>query len=94
MTVGALACLADNGIAIPDPMGIVGFDDIPWARLIRPSLSVVAQPTYEVGKAAGDLLIQRIANPNRSPSAVILSTRLMIGDSSSSAAWEHRPVVA
>ncbi|MDQ1730770.1 MAG: LacI family transcriptional regulator [Pseudonocardiales bacterium] len=86
MTVGALACLTDHGIAIPDEMGIVGFDDIPWAQLIRPTLSVVRQPTYDVGQTAGHLLMQRIAHPTRSPSTVVLSTRLSIGHSSSRAA--------
>jgi LacI family transcriptional regulator len=85
MTVGALACLTDNGISIPDGMGIVGFDDIPWAQLIRPTLSVVRQPTYDLGETAGHLLIERIAQPSRSPSTVILSTSLSIGHSSSPA---------
>jgi LacI family transcriptional regulator len=83
MTVGALACLMDNGIDIPGSMGLVGFDDIPWAQLIRPTLSVVKQPTYEVGQTAGHLLIQRIAQPSRPPSTVVLPTSLSIGHSSS-----------
>jgi LacI family transcriptional regulator len=86
MTVGALACLTDHGIAIPEVIGIVGFDDIPWAQLIRPTLSVVTQPTYDVGQTAGHLLMQRIAQPSRSPSTVILSTRLSVGHSSTRAA--------
>jgi LacI family transcriptional regulator len=81
MTVGALACLTDNGIGLPDGMGIVGFDDIPWAK----TLSVVKQPSYEVGQTAGHLLIQRIAQPSRPPSTVILPTSLSIGHSSSPA---------
>lgn len=85
MTVGALTCLADNGIDIPTGMGIVGFDDVPWAQLIRPSLSVVQQPSYEVGQTAGHLLIQRIAQPSRPPSTVTLTTSLTIGRSSSRA---------
>jgi LacI family transcriptional regulator len=83
MTVGVLACLADNRIGIPGGMGIVGFDDIPWAQLIQPTLSVVKQPTYEVGQTAGHLLIQRIAQSSRPPSTVVLPTTLSIGHSSS-----------
>jgi LacI family transcriptional regulator len=82
MTVGALECLADMRITIPDEVGIVGFDDIPWAQLIRPSLSVVKQPTYEVGQTAGHLLTQRIAQPDRPPLTVTLSTTLSIAASS------------
>jgi LacI family transcriptional regulator len=83
MTVGALAALAERGIGIPDEMGIVGFDDIPWAQLIRPTLSVVKQPSYEVGQTAGHLLLQRIAHPARQPSRVTLPTGLSVGASSS-----------
>lgn len=82
MTVGTLECLADNGIAIPDEMGLVGFDDLPWAQLIRPALSVVRQPTYEVGQAAGQLLLQRMAEPDRPPATVILRTTLRAAQSS------------
>lgn len=82
MTTGALACLADHDVNVGDQIGIVGFDDIPWARLIRPSLSVVTQPTYEVGRAAGHLLSQRIEDPTRAPSTVVLSTSLSVGKSS------------
>jgi LacI family transcriptional regulator len=83
MTVGVLACLADNGIDIPADIGIVGFDDTPWAQLIRSSLSVVEQPAYEVGQTAGHLLIQRIAQPSRPPSTVVLHTSLTVRQSSS-----------
>src|SRR4029079_10862290 len=43
MTVGALECLVDRGIPVPTRMGVVAFDDIPWAHLVRPSLSTIVQ---------------------------------------------------
>jgi LacI family transcriptional regulator len=48
MTIGALECLVHHGIEVPREIGVVGFDEIPWADLVRPSLSTVAQPTYEM----------------------------------------------
>jgi LacI family transcriptional regulator len=83
MTVGALESLVDNDVAIPREMGIVGFDDIPWAKFIRPALSVVKQPIYEVGQTAGHLLIQRIAQPTRPPSTAVLPATLSVAGSSS-----------
>ena len=59
MTVGALECLVQQGVQVPREMGVVGFDEIPWATLVRPSLSTVAQPSYEMGKTAGELLTTR-----------------------------------
>jgi LacI family transcriptional regulator len=81
-TVGAMECLVDSGIPVPGEMGMVGFDDVPWAHLVRPSLTTVAQPTYELGRTAADLLSQRIANPHRAPSTITLNTKLQIRDSS------------
>ncbi len=78
MTVGALECLAKKGVRAPADIAIVGFDDIPWADLVVPSLTTVAQPTYELGRTAGLLLKDRIAAPGRPPSTVTLRTELHI----------------
>lgn len=82
MTVGAVECLVDSRIAMPDEMGVVGFDDVPWATLVRPSLTTVAQPTYELGRAAAELLVNRMATPERPPSTVTLHTKLHVRESS------------
>ncbi|MEV0285858.1 MULTISPECIES: LacI family DNA-binding transcriptional regulator [unclassified Kribbella] len=78
MTVGALECLAKKGVRAPADIAVVGFDDIPWADLVVPSLTTVAQPTYELGRTAGLLLKDRIASPGRPPSTVTLRTELHI----------------
>lgn len=82
MTIGAVECLVDQGITIPAQMGVVGFDEIPWAHLVRPSLSTVTQPTYEVGRTAGLLLSERIVTPSRPKSVVRLLTELQVRESS------------
>lgn len=82
MTVGAVECLVDRGVAVPAQTGVVGFDDIPWAHLVRPSLTTVAQPTYELGRTAAMLLADRIAEPGRAPSTVTLHTQLKVRESS------------
>lgn len=86
MTVGAIECLFDRRIEIPREMGLVGFDEPPWANLIRPSLSTVGQPTYQMGRVAGELLAARRADrgtvPARPPQQVILHATLNIRDSS------------
>ncbi len=86
MTVGAMECLVDRGIPVPDRMGVVGFDDIPWAHLVRPSLSTVVQPTYELGRTAALLLAERITEPTRPPSTVTLRTELKVRESSARSA--------
>lgn len=82
MTIGAVECLVDRGITVPAQMGVVGFDEIPWAHLVTPSLSTVRQPTYEVGRTAALLLSERIAAPSRPRSIVSLMTELQVRESS------------
>ncbi|GIF78629.1 LacI family DNA-binding transcriptional regulator [Asanoa siamensis] len=82
MTVGAVECLTNRGIAVPTQAGVVGFDDIPWADLVRPSLTTVAQPTYELGRTAAVLLAERLTEPGRAPSTVTLHTQLKVRESS------------
>ena len=81
MTVGAVACVFDQGLAVPDEIGVVGFDDMPWS-LIRPALSTVAQPTYELGRTAAELLHARMAEPDRDPAVLTLPTQLRVRQSS------------
>lgn len=82
MTVGAVECLVDQGVRIPEEVGVVGFDNIPWAHLVRPSLTTVGQPTYELGRTAALLLAERIAEPSRPASSVTLHTQLHVRESS------------
>lgn len=82
MTIGTMECALGRGIAVPVELGVVGFDDMPWTNLIRPALSTVAQPTYELGRTAADMLRRRLNEPKRAPSIVTLPTRLHIRESS------------
>lgn len=82
MTMGALQCLADARVAIPDQLGVVGFDDHPWARLLRPALSTVAQPTYELGRSAARMLAELQDDDGAEPRTLTLPTRLVIRESS------------
>ncbi|WP_433428691.1 LacI family DNA-binding transcriptional regulator [Nonomuraea sp. CA-141351] len=82
MTVGAVECLTEREVPIPERLGVIGFDDIPWARLFRPGLSTVRQPTYELGRAAAQLLADRIENPSRPAARMVLQTELHPRESS------------
>ena len=81
MTVGALEALRDEGLTVPNDMRVVGFDDAPWAKLLQPSLSVVAQPTYEIGRRSAELLIGARAEPSRPRQEILLSPQLIVRES-------------
>lgn len=61
MAIGALHAFADLGIATPDEIAVVGFDDIESAGLVRPALTTVAQDPQRLGSAAVHLLLDLVA---------------------------------
>ena len=60
MAVGALALLRERGIAVPDQISVVGFDDIPLASDITPALTTVRVPMIEMGARAMTLALEPI----------------------------------
>jgi DNA-binding LacI/PurR family transcriptional regulator len=78
MTLGAFRALHEAGIRIPDEVSLVGFDDMPWATSLNPPLTAVSQPSREIGSAAADLLLDRIARPDRAVRHLILETTLIV----------------
>jgi len=78
MTLGAFRALHEAGISIPDEVALVGFDDMPWATSLNPPLTAVSQPSEEIGAAAADLLLDRIARPDRAVRHLILETTLVV----------------
>jgi LacI family transcriptional regulator, fructose operon transcriptional repressor len=79
---GALQAIRERNLNIPDDIALVTFDDTTWASLVQPPLTLIAQPTYEIGKTAAELLIQRIADPGRPTRQVILKGQLLVRGSS------------
>lgn len=82
LTAGALMAIRERGLAIPEDVGLVGFDETTWGKLVEPAVTIIAQPTYEIGTTAAELLLQRVTRPDRAPRKVILQGQLVIGGSS------------
>jgi DNA-binding LacI/PurR family transcriptional regulator len=81
LTIGALKSIHSRNLTIPDDVALAGFDEMRWSSLIKPGLTVVEQPTYELGQAAAELLLKRIDDPSRSIHEVILNARLIVRQS-------------
>jgi LacI family transcriptional regulator len=82
MTIGALQAIAEAGLSIPGDIAVVGFDNASWATAFRPPLTVVTQPTYEIGQVAADLLLRRVNGENFPPRHVVLRAQLVERESS------------
>jgi LacI family transcriptional regulator len=60
MTLGVMRALAELRIPYPERVSILGFDDFDWAASANPPVTTVAQPTFEIGTQAMQLLVQKI----------------------------------
>jgi DNA-binding LacI/PurR family transcriptional regulator len=58
--IGALQALKEAGLRTPDDVAVAGFDDIPLAAAMSPSLTTVSQPTDDEGRFASEFLLERI----------------------------------
>lgn len=56
----ALRALLDLGVRVPEEVALIGFDDFEFAEVLHPTLTVVRQPVYEVGRVAAGLLFDRL----------------------------------
>ncbi len=66
MTMGAVIELNELGIAIPDRLSLIGFDNEEFAKASIPKLSIVTQPTEKMGQEIAGLMLKRLNEPESS----------------------------
>lgn len=81
MALGAMAAAADLNLRIPDDLAVIGVDDIAMASYVRPALTTVAIPTYEMGTAAMRLMLKLLSG-EEAPQTVWVDTELLVRKSS------------
>jgi DNA-binding LacI/PurR family transcriptional regulator len=67
----------ERALDITGQIAIVGFDEMPWAISLRPPLTAVAAPAFEVGRTAAESLLDHIQKPLMPRRQVGLETRLI-----------------
>ena len=79
IAMGAIHYLQEHGIAIPETISVVGFDDIQFAKIITPALTTVRLPIAQMGAEAVALLTRRLESPDErtSRSRVVLNVSLV-----------------
>ena len=84
--------LREANLSYPDDVALAGFDDMPWTRIITPSITVIAQPTYDIGRSAIELLLARIAQPEQAVRRIVLRGELIVrGSSKRDEALQQKP---
>ena len=61
--IGAIRALEDAGIRVPEDVAVVGCDDIPVARMLRPTLTSISFSQYEFGRTAATMILRSESLP-------------------------------
>ncbi|TAK03033.1 MAG: LacI family transcriptional regulator [Chloroflexota bacterium] len=77
VALGAIGALREAGLRVPDDVSVVGFDDIPLAAYFDPPLTSIRIPAHDLGLAAGNALLDRIAG-REVPDRTLLPTELIV----------------
>jgi LacI family transcriptional regulator len=71
VAAGALQAAAERGLRVPDDLCVVGYDDIMFARMFTPALTTVRAPTYDLGRHAAIMLLDRMEGRGRGVDIVL-----------------------
>ena len=74
MAIGVILAMQEAGYSVPDDVAVIGFDDIPEATIVRPSLTTIAQNPRDIGEKLAHALFERLENPNLNGRRVWQST--------------------
>lgn len=76
IAIGAMRALAEAGLRVPEDVAVVGFDDIPAARIASPALTTIRQDTVRAGELLVDTLIRLVdgqpAESRRLPTELVV----------------------
>lgn len=81
MAAGVIDAAIEAGVSVPDDLPVVGFDDTRVAHMTRPRLTTVHVPMSQMGASAVELLVNRLADPERTPTKVTLQSQLVVRQS-------------
>ncbi|MEW6046805.1 MAG: LacI family DNA-binding transcriptional regulator [Bacillota bacterium] len=81
LAVGALQALSERQIGVPADCAVVGFDNITLSALVRPALTTVDQPKYEMGRLGAEYLIREIEGEPALERRTVLRPRLVVRQS-------------
>lgn len=80
VAIGTYDEIKRNGLEIPKDIALVGFGNIKLSSYLDPPMTTITQSPYELGKAAANILLRRIENPqtDRPPEVKVIETELIL----------------
>jgi LacI family transcriptional regulator len=83
LAIGTMRALRDAKVRVPKQMSVVAFDDLPPAITIDPFFTVAAQPAYEMGQRATELLLARLEGDHpKEHQEIVLPVEIIVRKSS------------
>jgi LacI family transcriptional regulator len=83
IAIGIMRALRDAQVRVPEDISVVAFDDLPLAITIDPFFTVAAQPAYEMGRQATELLLSRLNDEGpEGPQEIVLPVDIIVRKSS------------
>jgi LacI family transcriptional regulator len=83
LALGCYDVMAEVGLRCPDDLSIVGFNDIPFLDKLRPPLTTIRIPHYDIGLRAARLVLDRLIDPSTAPTTLSLDPELVVRGSTS-----------
>lgn len=81
LALGCYDVFADRGLDCPADLSVVGFNDMPFIDKLRPPLTSVRVPHYQIGTEAGRMLLELLEEPGRAARSVLLPLSLVVRQS-------------
>ena len=78
---GVLRAAREAGLRVPQDLSVVGFDDVPEASYVAPSLTTVCQPLGDMGRAAVRRLTELMSGADETAQRIVLATHVVVRDS-------------
>ncbi len=81
MTVGFMEALRQYRLRCPEDVALVTCDDYPWMDSFAPRLTTIDLPKRELGAAAAQMLVERMAKKTGRPRAITLKNAMRVRES-------------
>jgi LacI family transcriptional regulator len=78
LAIGCYDALEERGLSCPDDVSVTGFNDMPFLSRLRPPLTSVRVPQYELGVEAARLLLDQLSGRTTTPRVVLLPVSLVV----------------
>lgn len=81
MALGAIYALQDRGMRVPQDISVVGYDDRAFTSFVRPAITTITLPCYEMGQTAAELLVRKIKEEIKKSPPIAVRGRLIVRES-------------